>query len=897
MPIKHIIQLYLPVFVVCLSCLSFRSLIDPDKKGFSESPQTGIVTSGKFTVEQLVKEIFIKGGCKNVFNIQPIGNLNGIGYFENGASSIGLEKGIILSTGPIKNAEGPNSDTQKSGDFGDKRGDIDLNSLVQERVMDAVGIEFDFIPLESEVTFKYVFASEEYCEFVGTEFNDIFGFFVSGPGLEGDFSNKSKNVALIPGTEDFVSINSVNFQKNSSYYIGNELRDDATSCNIAYANKPTQQLIEYDGFTVVLESTLQLIPCETYRIRLVVADRSDPYFDSAVFLGANSFTIGGEATITARAASEDLEVDEGCKDGYFLFERVNLDDLSSPITVPFKISAESSAEEGKDFSVIPRTIEIPAGEPSIALPIEVLVDDLAEAPDSLMLELDYPCECRTDTARLILLDPPILLADMPSPDICLGDTIELLPKIYGGNPPYRFEWENGDTSLARKVAPTTNTRYTLNILDNCGQFFQTSTTVNIIEAAQASLSGSQEICKGEKARLNVSFTGEAPWSFAVTFPDKSMRTFDGIRNNPFSFEVEEPGRYQLSAFSDGRCKGIPLGEAEVRWSIVQANAQVTPPSCYEKNDGSIAVNITSGTGPFDFEWSDRSGSIEQTRQLGRGQYTVSITDGNNCTTAFELSVNAPGPLGPVLYDCNNTNIRLRSLRAAGGTPPYLYSVNGVNFSTSFLFEQLDPGSLYTLTIKDANGCLFDQPFQLPTGIRDFVRLQRNIVLGLGDKHRFEPELLVPRTLIDSVSWYPEDNLTCADCLDPILTAVNNDVYKMEVFDIFGCKDTATVEVTLLEGIQVYVPTAFSPNGDGVNDRLLIFAKNTQINQVELFQVYDRWGNLMHERRQFQPGDLSSGWDGRINGKSVNTGTYIYNIILELVDGTKTEMRGSVLLMK
>jgi gliding motility-associated-like protein len=289
--------------------------------------------------------------------------------------------------------------------------------------------------------------------------------------------------------------------------------------------------------------------------------------------------------------------------------------------------------------------------------------------------------------------------------------------------------------------------------------------------------------------------------------------------------------------------------------------------------------------------------LKQTRTVGRGTYSVSITDGNNCVTEYQVEVGAPEPLGPVLYDCANTNISLRSLKAQGGSPPYLYSTNGINFSTSLLFEQLDPGSLYDLTIKDQNGCLYEQPFQLPTGIRDFVRLERNIIMGLGDKRRLEPELLVPRTLIDSVSWYPEDNLTCSDCLDPILTAVNNDVYKMEVYDIFGCKDTATIEITLLEGIQVYVPTAFSPDGDGINDLFQIFGKSSQIRQIEVFRVYDRWGNLLHEARNFQAGDQSAGWNGRINGKKVNTGTYIYNIIVELIDGTRTEKNGSVLLMR
>ncbi len=896
MPFNYISRGYCILIVSCILCSSYT--IVPNLPYLSNTTtQAGITTSNQYSVEQLVKDIFINGGCKNVFNIKAIGNLQGIGFFDNGTSSISLEKGILLSTGPIKNAEGPNTSRQITGDFGDARGDIDLNIIAEEKVADAVGIEFDFIPLDSTVSFNYVFASEEYCEFVGTKFNDIFGFFISGPGINGPFNNNATNVALIPGTNDFVEINSVNHQKNSAYYVNNLLADDATSCGIRHEDKPTRQLIEFDGFTTVLTSTIDVIPCETYHIRLVVADRGDHFFDSGVFLGANSFTLGGEATIAGVSRDPNQLVYEGCSDGQFLFERVNPESLNEVITVPFKISANSSAVENRDFTALPRSIDIPAGDQSVSLPIEALIDDLPESFDTLFLELDYPCECRTDTAYLIIADPPALQAIIPETFICPGEEIELSPKVLGGNSPFTYEWDNGDTTLNRIVSPAQETRYIFKVKDNCGQEFETSTFVKLLRPAEATLRGEQEFCVGSKAELNVSFGGEAPWSFSITYEDTITQEYTDISQNPFYFQVEKPGKYVLTQFNDNRCKGVPLGEIDIRWSIVDASPEIKAPTCFEKNDGTINLKINSGASPFTYSWSDNPGLNQQNRAVGKGLYQVSITDNNGCTSEFEMEVGAPESLGPVLYDCENPNISLRSLKATGGTPPYLYSVNEINFSTSLLFEKLDPGSLYDLTIKDQQGCLYTQLFQLPTGIRDFVRLQRNIILDLGDKVRLEPELLVPRTLIDSVSWYPEDNLTCPSCLDPILTVVNNDVYRLEVFDIFGCKDTATINVTLIEGIQVYVPTAFSPNGDGINDRFNIFAKNSQIKSVNMFRIYDRWGNLLFERKEFEPGDFSAGWNGRVNGKKVNPGTYIYNLIVELIDGTQTEMNGSVLLMR
>ena len=136
----------------------------------------GIRTSGRFTTEALVQDIFVGGACRNVSRIKAIGNAKGIGYFEKGSSSIGIERGIVLATGPIGNAEGPNSKGDEGGDFKDAAGDPDLRKLTSAPIFDAVGLEFNFVPLDTLVTFRYVFASEEYCEFVGSNYNDVLGF-------------------------------------------------------------------------------------------------------------------------------------------------------------------------------------------------------------------------------------------------------------------------------------------------------------------------------------------------------------------------------------------------------------------------------------------------------------------------------------------------------------------------------------------------------------------------------------------------------------------------------------------------------------------------------------------------------------------------------------------------
>ena len=346
-----------------------------------------IKTDNSIPVDSLVKEIFAEDLCDNISNIQAIGSLEGIGYFKDGSTSIGIQDGIILATGDVANAHPPNNATDFSGDFDDGNGDVDLSTIAANTIYDAVGIEFDFEPLDSFVSFRYVFASEEYCEFVGSIYNDVFGFFISGPGINGPFFNNAINVALIPGTEDFVAINSVNQIINSQYYIGNELQEDANQCEIGFNSTPYLNQTQYDGFTRQLNAILKLIPCETYHIRLVVADVGDNFYDSAVFLEAGSFNIGGSVEVKGVVQdSDDGLLHEGCPNGYFEFKRQNLATTAFPLSVDYNITAASTATSAVDYIPLSGNVTLPAGSNVVKVPVETILDGIDEPVESIILE-------------------------------------------------------------------------------------------------------------------------------------------------------------------------------------------------------------------------------------------------------------------------------------------------------------------------------------------------------------------------------------------------------------------------------------------------------------------------------------------------------------------------------
>ena len=211
------------------------------------------------------------GSCVSVSNLTYTGASGAIGYFVDTTNAIDstFTHGLLLTTGSVFNAVGPNNSTSAGTDNG-LPGDSDLDALIPGYTThDAAKIEFDFTSAsDTLIASKIVFASEEYPEFVGTAYNDVFGFYISGPGING-----VKNLAVIPNTSDPISINSVNPNQNSSYYVDN-------------TGGTTYQ---YDGRTSVIQLKQAIVPGQTYHFKIAIADAGDGIYDSGVMIKAGSF--------------------------------------------------------------------------------------------------------------------------------------------------------------------------------------------------------------------------------------------------------------------------------------------------------------------------------------------------------------------------------------------------------------------------------------------------------------------------------------------------------------------------------------------------------------------------------------------------------------------------------
>lgn len=233
-----------------------------------------------WTADSLVRNILLDNGV-TISNARFNGSnrvidCNSIGIFETGntPTNLGMESGLILASGGVSVAVGPNNDEGFSvpttcGSYYDN----DLASIASDTPFDVAVLEFDFVPWDNTLSFSFVFGSEEYMEYVGLGYNDVFGFFVEGINPAGGYYDH-QNMALIPGTTEVVSIDNVNLNHNSAYYIDNT----------------NGRSIQFDGFTTVIEVSFDVVPMSNYHIKMAICDVVDDMYDSGVFLEAHSFT-------------------------------------------------------------------------------------------------------------------------------------------------------------------------------------------------------------------------------------------------------------------------------------------------------------------------------------------------------------------------------------------------------------------------------------------------------------------------------------------------------------------------------------------------------------------------------------------------------------------------------
>ena len=414
---------------------------------------------------QLVENVLLGGGVtvSNVtYNGVPMTlPQDGSGSFTNGNSTnLGLGAGLILSSGLAANIAGPAS--YFGSDMLNTGSDPDLLAITTpgNTINDKSILEFDFVPTGDSLNFSYVFGSEEYPTFnCSSNFNDVFGFFLSGPGITGPYTNNAINIALVPGTNLPVGIANIHGSENSSCPPANQAY---------YVTNASGTTISLNGFTTVLRAEAAVTCGVTYHIKLAIGDAGDNSYNSAVFLQAGSFQSNVLPTLTASTLYGDGTAAEGCDGGNFTIYRPSGAD--GAYTVDFYFTG--TATPGVDFNDIPSPVVIPAGQDSVVLPFQAFEDGIVEGIETAIMNVFIVNACGdtlTNSVVLAILDYPEMVLDSPTPLLlqCDQDSIPLYASVTGGFGQVTMMWGDSTVSNHIYVPGMENGTYTVSVTDQC----------------------------------------------------------------------------------------------------------------------------------------------------------------------------------------------------------------------------------------------------------------------------------------------------------------------------------------------------------------------------------------------------------------------------------------------
>lgn len=323
-------------------------------------------------------------------------------------------------------------------------------------------------------------------------------------------------------------------------------------------------------------------------------------------------------------------------------------------------------------------------------------------------------------------------------------------------------------------------------------------------------------------------------------------------------------------------------------------------SCAGQQDGVLTVDVLSGIGPFTYEWNTTATS-SSINNLPAGSYSVTVTDLPGCSQVETIEITAPAPIEASVvgasagcFGSNTGSITIDTI--FGGVGPYEYSLDNEFFSTTGSFPTLLPdlaAGSYTVYIQDANDCQLIVSAGIPEGQLLQLELGDDETIQLGDSVLLNPLYdFVPA----SWTWTPTEGLSQPDTFVTYAAPTETTIYQLEMADANGCTASDIIRIFVEQDINVYIPTAFSPDGDGSNDVLMIFA-GQGVAEIESFQIFDRWGNQVYINGPFQPNDPLYGWDGRLNGEEMNAAVFVYFAQVRLVTGEVVILKGDVVLLR
>lgn len=742
----------------------------------------------------LVQNVLLGSGV-TVSNISFNGAPISIGEFDGSACNVGLASGVVMTTGTVINSgagdgpHGPNNNASSGVDTGTPGLGLLSNLVGGTGTYNAAVLEFDFVPYSDTVRFNYVFGSEEYPEYVGSQFNDVFGFFISGPGIPGGM----QNIARLPNGQA-VAINNVNAGTNSAFFVNNGNGSQAPQ-----NGSPTY--IQYDGFTKVLTAESKVDCGQTYHLIIAIADVGDGIFDSGIFLEANSLSsktpVEISHTMTQNLFGNPDIMAEGCVTTTVTLER-GTNDLASPMTIP--IIPSGTAIEGVDYTDIPNNITFPAGVQSVQFSFNAFQDGLIEGQESVTFTIPIldPCGNSNPLVLNLFIEDiqPVAVAIQGGTINCPGEEVTLTATPSGGSAPYTYLWlPGGETTQSITVIPTGTTTYSVSATDDC-----------LNETASA--------------------------SFEVVVP------------------ILPPMTLNETADITEICPYLPE---------------------------TLEANPSGGSGNYTYQWSSNfDPNIGNTPTIDiqpaiTTTYTVTVSDncGNSATETIVYTITSPPltvTMSPGAEICPGDSIQI-SVSPTGGFGSFFYLWPHSGETTSSVYVHPNETTTYTVIVSDE--C---QTFVVngSTEIR-VVKPTANFTITSETVFNNLPIQFQNLTIDgETYVWDFGDNQSSTD-VHPSNTYLDPGFYIVTLiaYDDKGCTDTIMRPIEIEEEWYIYVPNAFTPDGDRFNNDFRVSTVGIQTLNIA---IYNRWGQEV-----FTANYLDFIWDGTYTGLYVPDGIYTYKI--------------------
>ena len=595
----------------------------------SQSVFAQLTLNAGATPQQLVQTIV--GAGYNISNIKINCPNGAIGQFTNVSSNIGLTNGILLTTGGINIAQGPNN-SPSAGINNGAPGDFDLSNLSGAATFDGCSLEFDLIPTCDSLKIKYVFGSEEYPEYVNKQFNDVFAFYISGPGFTG-----LQNIALVPGTTLPVSINNINSGKNSQFYVDN-------------TNGAT---IQYDGFTTPLLALAKVTPCQLYHLKLVIADVVDGIFDSGVFIQGSTIEC---PEVAYNDIASNTNAVKACADGSFSFCRTG--DTTQPFTVKYTVGG--TAKSGVDFVALADSVVIPANQKCISTNLVTIPNPGSVGTKTVQIIYQYGSCPKPDTISLLIKDPPPINAG-PDLAICSGDTAVMglapvagttyswLPVTGLSNPsisnPKVTGINNGTGNVVvQYVLSASNSKVGTCLLKD-------SLLVTLKASPLAKFPVPPSTCVGSNMTFNDNSTSVAGTTITGWFWNFGNNLFDNVQNPTIKYTGSGTYTVDLQVTDNKGCKDDTSIVIQI-WPLPDAVFTVKPACQGDSVRFANASSVPSGGTILQSIWNFGDGSLLNSSTAPAHLYPATsntytaqliVTSTNNCISFVQEMVNINPP--------------------------------------------------------------------------------------------------------------------------------------------------------------------------------------------------------------------------------------------------------------